>query len=100
MKKILEIKDTDWTKGNSAQTDIPSGGLFGATSNFNPFAQGGVFIPSLTPDIKPLSTTPKFLTPFNSASVDYIYVHTDTKLYQVLKDSPYTITDVTAQVNQ
>lgn len=100
MIKIQEIKGSDWAKGQSAQPNLPIGGLFRSMSNFDPFEQTGVFIPSLNPDNQPLSTVPKFLASFNYIGTDYLLAHTPTKLYQTLKDSPYTVTDVTAQINQ
>ena len=45
-----------------------------------------------------LATTPKFITNWNASGTQYLYVQTDTKLYQVLTVSPYTVTDVTAQI--
>lgn len=100
MKLLAEWKGSDWLKGQSAYVNLPIGGLFKSISNFDPFEQAGVVLPSLDPIKVPLATTPKFLTSFNYNNVDYIYVHTATKLYQVLKSAPYTVTDVTDQVNQ
>ncbi len=50
MIKIQEVKGSDWAKGQSAQPNLPIGGLFRSMSNFDPFEQTGVFIPSLNPD--------------------------------------------------
>ncbi len=98
--KILEYKNQDWLKGQSAHPSIPVGGLFQIFSGCNPFESGGTALPSLTPDNKTLATTPKTLVSFNNGGTKYIYAHTNTKLYQVLQDSPYTVTDVTAQIYQ
>lgn len=97
--KIVELTGKDFTKGQSQSAYLPMGGLFRSMSNFDPFELTGTMYPSLTPDTFALSTTPKFLTSFNSSGTDYIYAFTDTKLYQLLKDSPYTLTDVTSSIN-
>jgi hypothetical protein len=100
MPKILEYKNLDWFKGISAHVNAALGGLFQALKNCDPFEYGGLAMPGRTPAHQTLSSTPKFLTNFNSSGSNYVYVHTDSALYQVLKDSPYTVTDVTNQINQ
>src|SRR6266404_8308679 len=99
-QKIIEIKSNDWPKGISAQPNLPVGGLFQRLTGCDPFEQTGVALPSLTPaSITPSpSSTPKVLTNWNNAGTSYVYVHSDTKLLRVLKDSPYTQTDITASI--
>ncbi|HUC20463.1 MAG TPA: hypothetical protein VMR98_03145, partial [Candidatus Polarisedimenticolaceae bacterium] len=65
----------------------------------DPFEMAGMMCPPLTASIVSLGATPKYLTPINILGTAYWYVHCDTKLYRVLNDSPYTATDVTAQVS-
>ncbi len=99
MQKILEIKNADWIKGISAQPNLPVGGLFQVLQGVDPFEQQGVALPALTPAIISPDTTPIALTNWNDNSGNaYVYAHTATKLYRILKDSPYTIVDVTAQI--
>jgi hypothetical protein len=100
MQKILELKNADWMKGVSAQPNLPVGGLFQRFSGCDPFEQGGLALPSLTGVQQALATTPRVITNFNIAGVGYIYSHSDTKLYQVLTVSPFTVVDVTAQIYQ
>ncbi len=100
IQKILEIKNNDWLKGISAQTNIPIGGLFQYLVNCDPFEQGGLALPSLSPDNQSLGTIPQFITSWYDNTNDRLYAHTPTKLYSVLKNSPYTVTDVTNQINQ
>ena len=85
-------------KGISAQPNLPVGGLFQQFSGCDPFEQGGLALPSLTPATQALSNTPKILTNFNSGGNGYVYAHCATKLYQVLNTSPYTVTDVTSNI--
>jgi len=100
MSKILEYKNLDWMKGQSAQPNVPMGGLFESFLGCDPFEQGGLALPSLVPDSKSLATTPKFMTSINISGVGYINVLTQTKIYQVLQNSPYTVTDQTAGIDQ
>lgn len=98
-KKIIEINYKDWAKGISAQPSAAIGGLFQGFTGCDPFEQTGVALPSLVPATISPATTPTALTNWNDGAGNaYVYVHTATKLYRVLKDSPYTITDVTAQI--
>ena len=59
-------------------------------------------MPSLLPDNQTLGSIPKFLTSvYDNVTADlHINVLSATKLYQVLKDSSYTVTDKTSQINQ
>src|SRR4051812_29677665 len=105
MAKILEVKNTDWLKGTSAYTDSAYGGLFQVLNGVNPFEQGGVALPSLTPanvttSGATISTTPRVLTGFQASGVSYVYAQSDTKLYQVLVNSPYTVADKTSSAYQ
>ena len=101
MVKILEIKNIDWLKGISAQPNLPIGGLFQYLQGCDPFEQGGLALPSLAPDNQSLATTPKFIqgykNPVSGAST--LNVLTNSKLYRVLKNSPYTVIDETAQIS-
>jgi len=100
MNKILEIKDSDFLKGESISTDSPYGGLFDRLENCDPFETPGLALPGLSPNNQTLATTPQFLTSFNSSGTNYIYAHSNTKLYQVLQDSPYTVVDKTSEIYQ
>ncbi len=98
MKKLLEFKNQDFMKGISAYFNTTFGGLFQLLTNVNPFEEAGVALPSLTPAnaTTGISTTPRTLEGFQTSGVAYVYVHTDTKVYKVLVNSPYTATDVTS----
>lgn len=101
MNKILEFKSDDFMKGISAQPNVAKGGLFQTIYNYDPFEQGGVLLPSLTPAAQGLSTLSKFLTSWDDgAGTQYLYGLGTTKLYRILKNSPYTVSDQTAQINQ
>lgn len=99
--KIYEIKGEDFAKGLSYSTNFPIGGLYSSASVFNPFEDYGYYIPSLdavvTDNTK--TFTPTVLTSFNSSGTAYIYCHTPTKLFSVLDGSPYTTTDVSAEIS-
>jgi hypothetical protein len=102
-QKILEYKNKDWMAGISAQRDLPMGGLFQSLMGCDPFEFGGLACPSLAPASQSLGTTPLSLVSWNSGPssyTNYIYALSATKLYQVLKDSPYTVVDQTSQINQ
>lgn len=100
IQKIIEIKTGDWMKGNSAQPNIAVGGLFQSLSGVDPFEQGGLMLPSLMPDnaTTGIATTPKFLTNWNLDGVGYLYIHTNSKLYQMLAASPYTVVDKSSSI--
>jgi hypothetical protein len=98
MQKIIEIKTEDWTKGISAQKNKSVGGLFSTLSGIDPFYNEGLCVPSLTSTTITPSSTPKFITNFNSAGVAYTYWHSDTEIKQVLKDSPYTQVDKSSEI--
>lgn len=91
--KIAESKNEDWSKGISAQGNIPIGGLFQQMKGVDPFYNQGLVVPSFTPSTITPSSTPKFITNFNTGGVAYTYWHSDTEIKQTLKDSPYTQVD-------
>jgi hypothetical protein len=103
MPKILEYKNLDWMKGISSQANVPVGGLFQYIQGCDPFepGYGGLAMPSLVPANQTLGTTPKFLLNYldSVASASMLNILTNSNLYRVLKDSPYTVTDVTAQIS-
>lgn len=99
--KIYELKGEDFTKGLSYSTNFPVGGLYSSASIFDPFEDYGYYIPSLdtvvTDNTK--TFTPTTLTSVNISGVAYIYCHTPTKLFSVLDGTPWTTTDVSAEIN-
>lgn len=97
-QKILEIKEKDWIKGIAFQPNLAVGGLFQQLFGCDPFEATGLAKPSLTGDNFTPGTTIKLFTNFNASGVGYVYGQSDTKLYQILNTSPYTVTDVTAQI--
>lgn len=101
MQKIFEIKGLDWMKGLSVQTGMALGGLFQALSGFDPFDKIGFLQPALLPtELTAPSTNPvKIITSWTDGTTQYIYAHSESKLYQYLRNSPYTQTDVTAQID-
>lgn len=98
--KIFELKGEDFAKGLSHKTYFPIGGIFSGAGNFDPFEDYGYFLGSLATVVtdNSITSTPTVLTSWNNAGTAYIYSHTPTKLYQVLDGSPYTTTDVSAQI--
>lgn len=100
IKKILELKGTDFLKGYSTQAGLMSNGIFQAAVNFNPFELMGYLQPSLVPaELTAPAESIKCLTSWNSGGVGYLYAHGTSKLYQYLIASPYTQSDETAQVS-
>jgi hypothetical protein len=99
MQKVLELKPVDWVKGISSQPNLPLGGLFQKFNGCDPFEQGGLALPSTIPAHQTVGTTPEFITSWYDGSNQQLYVHTNSKLYQVLQNAPYTVVDVTAQIN-
>jgi len=100
--KIFELSGEKFSKGLSHVEDFPVNGLFVNNGTpFNPFDDYGYFNPSLdavvTDNTK--TYTPTVLTSVNISGDPYIYCHTPTKLFQVEGGSPYTTTDVTAQIS-
>ena len=98
MQKILELKNEDWSKGISAQGNIPIGGLFQRLDGVDPFYNQGMAVPSLTPDEITTSVSPKFFTSYNSGGVDYVYWAGGRTTKQILKDSPYTQVDRSSEI--
>lgn len=99
--KIFELSGDKWREGMSLQSASVAGGLFSSTSNFDPFEITGMMQSSLA-SVKAsdldLTYTPTILTPFSTSGSPKVFVHSPTKLYQVLDGSPYTTTDKTASV--
>lgn len=98
MNKIFELKGEDFSKGISAQGNIPVGGIFQQFKGIDPFYNQGLAVPSLTPDEITTSTTPKYLTSYNDGGVDYVLWDSATTAKQILKDSPYTQVDKTTDL--
>lgn len=98
MQKILEYKKEDWSKGLSAQSFLAVGGLFQNLKNIDPFYNQGLATPSLTPTSITPTSSAKFITNFLSSGVAYTYLHSDTELIQVTKDSPYTQVDKSSEI--
>lgn len=102
-QKLLEFKNADWMKGISAQVNTPVGGIFQYVKGCDPFepGNGGLAMPSFVPSSQTLGTTPSFINGYKNplSGVSTLHVLTASKLYQVLKDSPFTVTDVTSQIN-
>lgn len=96
--KVIEVKGLDWPKGISAQPNAPIGGLHQQLLGCDPFEFMGIAQPSLSPASISLGTIPKFLTNYNASSVGYVLAQSNTKLYQILKDSPYTVVDKTSSI--
>ncbi len=98
-KKIFEIRGGDWLKGFSAQGGLSLGGIFQYASGFHPWKLAGYLKPSLaSTELTAPADSIKNITSWNASGVGYFYAHTNTKLYQYLVASPYTQTDVTAQI--
>lgn len=98
MNKIFEIKGEDFSKGISAQGNIPVGGIFQQFKGIDPFYNQGLAVPSLTPDEITPSTAPKFLVNFNTGGTEYVYWLSATEVKQTLRVSPYTQTDKTSEI--
>lgn len=98
MNKIFEIKGEDFSKGVSAQGNIPVGGIFQQFKGIDPFYNQGLAVPYLVPDQITPSTAPKFLVNFNTGGTEYLYWLSATEVKQVLRESPYTQTDKTTSV--
>ncbi len=98
MQKIAEWKNEDWSKGISAQGHLPVGGLFQSLKGIDPFYNQGLAVPSFTPDTITPSSSPKFITNFNTGGTAYTYWHSDTEIKEVLKDSPYTQVDKSSNI--
>jgi hypothetical protein len=98
MKKIAEWKKEDFSKGLSAQSFMPVGGLFQSMEGIDPFYNQGLAVPSFTAQTITPSSAPKFITNFNTGGTEYVYWHSDTEIKQILKDSPYTQTDRTSEI--
>lgn len=99
--KILELKGDDFLKGYSIQPTLARGGIFRSAPGFDPFETEGYLQPALqaTELTQPSTNPPKVITNWNSGGTEYVYAHSDTKLYQYLRNSPYTQTDKTAEIN-
>jgi hypothetical protein len=98
MNKILELKGEDFSKGISAQGNIPIGGLFQQFKGVDPFYNQGLAVPYLVPAQITPSTAPKFIVNFNTGGVEYLYWLSSTEVKQALRESPYTQTDKTSSV--
>jgi len=99
-QKIFEISGEDWTKGLSFKSDFPVGGVYSVASKFDPFDNYGYFHTSLDYAIVSTTTdTPICITSWNNSGTAKLYVHTATKLYEVLDGSPYTQSDKSAEID-
>lgn len=104
MKKILEIKDKIWLAGYALHNSLGYGGRFARLTLCNPFETTGVAQPSYNeiqvgllawisaPD------TIRSLTNVYDGTSSYLLGLSKTKLYKILNASPYTISDVSANV--
>lgn len=101
MQKLLEIKGEDWLKGFSAQPTLPRMGLFQNGAGFNPFEMEGYFLPALsaTELTAPVTSPVKVLTHWSNGATETVYAHSESKLYAYLRNSPYTQSDQTAQID-
>jgi hypothetical protein len=100
MQKIFELKGSDWMKGLSLQTDFPIGGLFNNTTSFDPFDNAGYLVGSKdSTELTAPVGLPKVITPVQLSGTGYFYVHTPTKFYRYLRESPYTQTDQTSSIS-
>ncbi|MFP5260992.1 MAG: hypothetical protein ACLGJB_03700 [Blastocatellia bacterium] len=87
-------------KGLSLQSQFPIGGLFQSAANYDPFEEAGVLRASLDPTtLTAPADAPTVITNVNISNVANILVHTPTKLYEYLRNSPYTRSDVTASID-
>lgn len=99
--KIFELSGEKWREGMSLQSASVAGGLFSATSNFDPFEITGMMQSSLASAVASdltITTTPIVLTPFSTSGSPKVFAHSASKLYQVLDGTPWTTTDKTASV--
>ena len=99
--KILELKGKDWLTGFSRQAGIATTGLFRSMVNFDPFENEGYLQPSLavTDLTAPVTNPIKVITPFIDGTTPKFYAHSESKLYEYLRNSPYTQTDKTAEID-
>lgn len=99
--KILEIKGKDWMTGFSRQAGIATTGLFQSMYNFDPFENEGYLQPALAvTDLTAPATNPiKVITPIIDGTTPKFYAHSETKIYEYLRNTPYTQTDLTAQLD-
>lgn len=105
LQKIFELKDTDWMKGLSLQDDIPLGGIFQSSSNFNPFEVMGFLQPSLSPvaiDPVTITTQVNHLIPEIDGYVYALGDRTDTgeKCFYRIKLADNTVTDYSSVIDQ
>ena len=101
MQKIFEIKGDMFSKGLSVQTGSARGGLFRLATGFDPFERVGFAEPSLaSTELTAPSTNPiKIITHWNDGTDQNLYAHSESKLYKYLRNSPYTRTDVTTEID-
>lgn len=100
MKKLLEYTGSDALKGISAYANAAVGGLFQWLLGIDPFEQGGVFLPSLSGDSVSIGTVITDMVGYQDSNVPYLLAKSSSKVYKVLRNSPYTVTDVTSNLNQ
>lgn len=100
-EKILELGANDWGKGISIQPTLMRGGVFSAAPGFDPFEKEGYLLPSLSAtEITAPATSPiKVFTHWTDGGTEKIYAHSESKLYEYLRNSPYTQTDKTAEID-
>lgn len=100
--KIFDLSMDKWMGGLSRQSSIMVDGLFSSSSNFDPFEISGMMQCSLAStkasDLD-ITVTPTTINSFQKSGVGYLYVHSPTKLYEVLDGSPYTTVDKTANIS-
>ncbi|MCK9371051.1 hypothetical protein M0R04_14160 [Candidatus Dojkabacteria bacterium] len=99
-QKIFELKGEDFAKGLSYKSSFPVGGIWGSSSSFDPFEDYGYLITSLDySNINTSTDTPITITNWNESGTAKLYVHTATKLREVLAGSPYTASDESAEID-
>lgn len=98
MQKIIEWKNLDWIKGIAYHSTAMIGGLFSRMTGTNPFEQIGLLVPSVQPASITPTTTTMLMTNVVASAVNYVYTHSNTKLYQILAASPYTQVDKTSLI--
>lgn len=99
--KIFSIKGKDWMDGISLQPSLAVGGRFKTANNYDPFEVMGTMQPSLQwADItSTIATDPVTITPFNDSGTSKLYVQSESKLYEVLDGTPWTVSDETAEID-
>lgn len=103
--KIIEISGTDWMSGLSAQKYMPLGGIFKDATNFDPFEESGIWLPSLVgtrQGTAQVAGTIKHIVPWvntNDNNLPYFYGIGDGVAYAVKSFTPYTVSAVNTGIS-